>query len=240
MTALRGTAARLVAVACFLSWSVAIGCGGQDTPKPAEDDDPSEPGRVARDLPPAEEGRSETTPPTVDAIVRDTLRGGSRPPAPCDLLTPSDARDVLGEDVSGPRSFDIAGDNCVYDGADSGRRLSLVVYRGPTLDETQFGLEVGHCGGEVVERREDLGTGAALYRMAEEPCDGGYRLAVTTGVRFEGSEPPPNHRRPLSGHLHFVLNLAPPPDDRGVLLETLAVAAERALTRLRAELGDGG
>lgn len=227
------------ALVCALAATL-VSCGGEsaeeaDSARPDESVETSsaevETGGAGGETPAA------AAPPPAGA-ARDTLTGRVYPPDPCALLTADDAREILGETVGGPASFDIAGQNCSYDGTASGRRLSLIVHRGDTVESTQFGLELEYCGGEAVARREGLGAGAILYRFDDEPCGESHWLAVPTGVRFEGSEPPPDRVRPVAGNLHFVLAIFPAPEnsDADAILRALGDAAERALERLQSEL----
>lgn len=184
-------------------------------------------------------------PAAASAARADTGSVVTEVPDACELLTPADAAELLGDEVTDPYTADIAGlGNCAYRAEATGRQLALILQLGrdDSVEGTQLAMNLEYCGAEVAARPDSLGRAAALYRSPEEPCGRSMTLWVATGLGFEG-KPNPDLLRPVTGRLQLVLAGDSDPEegarpDAG--LPMLREAAERALVRLtdRAEGSD--
>jgi len=154
-------------------------------------------------------------------------------PDPCTYLTSEEATELLGEAAGPGRSADAGGWNCIYDVGEPRRRLVLdmQIARGLEVGGTQLARSLEYCESEIVERFDDLGVDAAVYRRTAERCDDDLTLWVATPAVFDG-RPRPEVERPGRFNIHLSVTLSPSYDSAEDTIAVLRGAAGRALERL--------
>lgn len=207
--------------------AIVVACGG--TPGPAERPEVVQsPGNGARGPDAGERAAPASEPAAgVDGAVLTEI------PDPCTYLTSNDATELLGEPAGPGRSADAGGWNCIYDVGEPRRRLVLdmQIARGLDVEGTQLARSLEYCQSEIVERFDDLGADATVYRRTAEHCDDDLSLWVATAAVFEG-RPRPDAERPGRFNIHLSVGLSPAYDSTDRTVAVLRGAAERALARL--------